>query len=107
MDQVTSASEASREIEQKQRQERETLRRDAELLEALLTHPGWPRYKALIEAVAQNFYAAVMKPMENSLEVTRTEFAKGTLNGLTLASSLPGMKIKEAQEMRRPDDDDN
>jgi hypothetical protein len=89
------------EIDRKQREERQTIRRDAELLGELMGHRGWPRYMALVESVAQNYHATIMKPMEHVLEVTKMEFAKGALSGLSLATSLPQLKIREAEELRR------
>lgn len=93
--------DAVNELELKQRQERQQIRKDAELFGELMKHPGWPRYMALIEAVAQNYHAAIMKPIESSLEVTKVEFAKGALSGISLAAQLPQMKIREAHESRR------
>jgi len=89
------------EIERKQREERQQIRSDAELLGELMRHRGWPRYLALVETVAQNYHSSVMKPLEHVLEVTKMEFAKGALSGLSLATSLPQMKIREADELRR------
>ena len=88
-------------IESAQRKERTQVRDDAELLSQLMAHKGWARYRTLVEAVAQNYYAGVMKPLDSSLEVVKVEFAKGVLSGLTLATSLPELKIREAQELRR------
>jgi hypothetical protein len=88
-------------IEKQQRAERQQIRSDAELLKQLVAHKGWPRYLALIERVAQNHYANVMKPVDNLLESTRVEYAKGILGGLTAATSLPAMKIREAQELTK------
>ena len=53
---------------------------------------------ALAEMVCQNYHSAVMKPVESLLEAPRVEFNKGALSGLSLALSLPGMKIKEAHD---------
>jgi hypothetical protein len=60
---------------------------------------------ALIEAVAQNYHATIMRPLDSSLEVTKLEFAKGVLSGLTLATAVPGMKIKEAHDTRQGDEE--
>jgi len=94
------------EIERKQRAERAQVREDAELLAGLVAHKGWGRYMAMIEAIAQNYHTTIMKPMENILEATKPEFAKGVLSGLTLATALPQMKINEAQELRRSSEDE-
>jgi hypothetical protein len=94
------------EIEVEQRAHRRQVRTDAELLADLMKHKGWPRYMALLEAVAQNHHVAIMKPLENVHEVTKMEFAKGVLNGLSLAAAMPGLKIKEAQELVRANSDD-
>ena len=98
--------DTSNEIERKQREERRQVIEDAELFNALMTHKGWGRYMALIEAVAQNYHATIMRPLDSSLEVTKLEFAKGVLSGLTLATAVPGMKIKEAHDVRPQEDDE-
>jgi hypothetical protein len=88
-------------IEQKQRADRAAVREDAELFTALLSAVAWKRYVALVEVIGQNYYAAAMKPLESTLEVTKTEYAKGILTGLSLATAIPNLKIREAQELRR------
>jgi hypothetical protein len=93
-------------IESKQRRERQQIRDDAELFEDLMRHKGWRRYLAMVEIVAQNYHATVMKPLETLLEMPKTEFAKGALTGLSLATQLPIMKIREAVELRRPSEDE-
>ena len=99
-------SERTREeIESDQRAQRRQIREDAELLVGLMKHPGWERYKALIEANAQVHYTKVMAPLDNVMLVTASEYAKGTLYGLTLAASLPSAKIREADELRNTDDE--
>lgn len=98
--------DAKTEIQDQQRRERAQIKSDAELFQALIKHPGWPRYIALIEAVSQNFYKTVMKPVDNVMLCTTTEHAKGALTGLSLAAQLPSSKIREASELTRPDDDD-
>lgn len=94
------------EIEQQQRSERALVRADADLFRDMMKHKAWPRYMALIETIAQNYHASIMKPIDNALESTKTEFAKGVLSGLSLATAIPNMKIKEAQELRRGSDDE-
>lgn len=93
------------EIESEQRAERRKVKEDAELLEGLMKHPGWARYLALIEANAQVHHKKAMMPLENLMLATASEYAKGTLYGLTLAASLPSAKIQEAAELRQPDDE--
>lgn len=83
-----------------QRAERRKIREDAELFETLVASPGWKRYLELIETVGQNFYVKLMTPLDNSLEVVKSEHAKGALYGLNTAASLPGAKIAEARELR-------
>ena len=94
------------EIEVAQRAERVTIKNDAELLQGLVKHPGWPRYLALIEAVAQNYNDTLNQPLNNLWEVTKSEFAKGALKGLTLAATLPSIKIREANELTRNTEQD-
>jgi hypothetical protein len=94
------------EIELKQRQERRQIKEDAELFGELMKHKGWARYMALVEQIAQNYHVAIMKPLENVLEATKPEFAKGVLNGLTLATAIPGLKIREAHELSSQRDND-
>lgn len=89
------------EIDTAQRAERVTIRNDAELLQGLMMHPGWKRYLALIEAVGQNYNKTLNLPLENMFEVTKSEYAKGALMGLTLAATLPSTKIREANELTR------
>jgi hypothetical protein len=88
-------------IELQQRRQAAETRESAELFNDLMRHKGWGRYMALVEVIAQNYHAAIMKPLDSSLEVVKVEFAKGVLSGLSLATAIPGMKIKEAQELRR------
>ena len=94
------------EIEQQQRTQRRQIREDAELFDELMKHKGWPRYLSLVESIAQNYHATIMKPLDNALETTRTEFAKGVLSGLTLATAIPQLKINEAHELRRAVEDE-
>lgn len=89
------------EIETAQRAERVTVKNDADLFQGLMMHPGWKRYLALIEAVAQNYNKEAMRPLENVFEATKAEYAKGALFGLTLAATLPSAKIREANELTR------
>jgi hypothetical protein len=88
------------EIEQKQRAERRQVREDAEVLADLMKHKGWSRYLTLVETIAQNYHNSVMAPLANVFEATRPEFAKGVLNGLTLATAIPNLKIREAHDQR-------
>jgi hypothetical protein len=89
------------EIAASQRADRRKIREDAELFETLVKSPGWKRYLELVEQVGQNFYVKLMTPLDNSFEVVKLEYAKGALNGLNAAASLPGAKIAEARELRR------
>ena len=93
------------EIERKQREERQQIRSDAELFEAMMKHRAWPRYMALVERIAQNYHNIIMKPLDSVFEATKPEHAKGVLTGLTLATAVPGLKIREAQELRSADAD--
>ena len=96
----------AKEIEADQRADRRKIKEDAELLDGLMKHPGWPRYLALIEAVGQNFHQEAMMPLENLMLATKSEYAKGALKGLTLAASLPSSKIREASELTRNEEDE-
>lgn len=89
-------------IDSRQRMERQTLREDAELFASMITHKGWTRYLQMIDKVAQNYHATVMKPIENVLESPRIEHAKGVLTGLSVAAQLPQMKMNEARELLPP-----
>lgn len=86
------------EILAQQREIRRKTKEDAELLAGLIKHPGWARYIALIEAVGQNYNQTLNEPLENVMLVTKHEYAKGALKGLTLAASLPHLKMREAQD---------
>lgn len=88
-----------------QEQRAKTLK-DAEVLESLIAHPGWAIYRELIQTVGQNFYVQLMTPLENALESTKTEYAKGTLNGLQSAVELPSIKIAEAKSLRNPSNEE-
>jgi DNA-binding FadR family transcriptional regulator len=94
------------EIEAAQRAAQRQIREDAELFGQLMKHKGWPRYMALVEAIAQNYHSTIMKPLDSVLEATKPEFAKGVLSGLTLATAIPQLKINEAHELRRPSEDE-
>lgn len=94
------------EIGSEQRAQRRQIKEDADLMAMLVKHPGWPRFMAMIETVAQNFNARLMAPMENMLEATKMEFAKGALTGLSLAAQLPHAKIREAKELSKNTDDE-
>lgn len=95
----------SYEREDTRRQNEET-RRDAELMEQLVVHPAWKRLCDLIEVVGGNYFDQVCAPLDNVMEVVRTEFAKGTLNGLKLAASLPHAKIEESKSIRAPSNEE-
>lgn len=99
-------SDAKQELASDERARRREIRSDAELFEGLVAHPGWKRYLALIETVGQNFHSNVMKPMENSFEAVKVEYAKGALIALSLAASLPSAKIREAAELRNTDEEE-
>lgn len=86
-------------IAAQQRIERQQIRQDAEVFQSLLKHPGWPRYLAMIEKVGGNYHQEIMRPLNNSFESVKSEFAKGALTGLSLAAQLPSAKIKEAAEL--------
>lgn len=92
-------TKTAKELGTAQRADLQTLRKDAELMESLLKHPGWPRFMTMIEAVGQNFQRAAMQPIENALESVKTEHAKGALTGLTVAAQLPSAKIREAEDL--------
>ena len=95
------------EIELKQRSEARQVRSDADVFHELMKHPGWPRFLTLVETIAQNYHVAIMKPVENILEMPKAEFAKGVLSGLSLATAIPQMKINEARELRsQPDEEE-
>jgi hypothetical protein len=96
--------DAINDIEHQQREQRRQAKADAELFEELVRSKVWGRFTALLEQVAQNHHAVMMKPVESLLEMPKMEFSKGVLSGLSFAGSLPHMKIKEAQEMRRATD---
>jgi hypothetical protein len=94
------------EIEAQQRSQRRQIREDAELFGELMKHKGWPRYISLIETIAQNYHSTIMKPLDNVMEATKPEFAKGVLSGLTLATAIPGLKIQEAHQLSPQRDDE-
>lgn len=96
----------TKEIANSQRKDRTTVKADAELMQSLIKHPGWPRYMAMIEAVGQNFNNQMMQPLVNVMEVTKTEYAKGALTGLSVAASLPSAKIREASDLSNQSADD-
>lgn len=89
-------------IASQQRIERQQIKQDAEVLQSLIKHPGWPRFMALIEKVGNNYQTEIMRPSQNSLELVKMEFAKGALTGLSAAAHLPSAKIKEAAELTEP-----
>ena len=95
-----TSSRVAEEIGADQRKAQREIHEDAALLAELIRHPGWTRYRALIEAVAQNYHKTAMEPIGNVFEVTKGEFAKGALMGLTLAAALPSAKIQEAAEFK-------
>jgi hypothetical protein len=98
--------DAVNEIERKQRAERAQVREDAELFADMMKHKGWGRYMALVESIAQNYHSTIMKPLDNVMEATKPEFAKGVLSGLSLATAIPQLKINEAHELRRATDEE-
>ena len=98
---------AINEIEMQQRAQRRQIKEDAELFNDMMKHKGWGRYMALVEAISQNYHTTIMQPLENIMQATKPEFAKGVLNGLTLAIAIPSLKIREAHELnpQRADDE--
>lgn len=99
-------SDAAHDIEAQQRIDRRQVRDDAEVFESLIKHPGWPRFLAMIEKVGANYHATVMRPLENTFEAVKPEFAKGALTGLSLAAQLPSAKIREAAELKKQSTDE-
>ena len=87
------------EILSQQREINRQTRAMAEAMQKLVALPEWKEYLRLIEAVAQNYNATLNEPLENVMLVTRHEYAKGALKGLTLAATLPHIKIAEAKEL--------
>lgn len=93
-------------IEQSTREQRAKTLKDADLLQGLIAHPGWKVFCELIQTVGQNYYATLMTPLQNTSEVTQTEYAKGALNGLQTAASLPQSKIEESKLLRNPNSEE-
>lgn len=89
------------ELEQEQRELKAQTLKDAEVLQQLVAHAGWPRYMALIEAVGQNFAERALAPLESLMDAPKSEYAKGALKGLQTAAALPHLKIKEASDYTR------
>ena len=87
------------ELSAAQRKERLQLKADAEVMISLTRHPGWATYMRMLESIGNNFNQKVMKPIENSFESVRVEYAKGALTGISAAASMPSAKIKEAREL--------
>lgn len=91
------------ELGQERRKLEREVKEDGELMQGLMAHPGWPRYLKMIEAVSQNFYNTVMMPLKSTQDCVASEYAKGTLNGLSVAASLPSAKIREMQDLTPSD----
>ena len=87
------------EILSQQREMARQTRNAADAMQKLVSLPEWSLYLRLIEAVAQNFNNTLNEPLENVMLVTKHEYAKGALKGLTLAATLPHIKIAEAKEL--------
>lgn len=105
-DKVDNTTRVKNELASEERLRRQQIQTDAELFRALMAHPGWPRYRALIETVGQNFHQTIMKPNEDQNAAFKSEFAKGALNGLSLAVTLPSSKLKEAADLTPNAEDD-
>lgn len=99
MEDAELPNETLEEISREERQRRHQLKADAEVFQTLVKHPGWARYMALCEVAGNNFNKTLMQPLENSLQVVKTEFAKGALYGIQGVASLPHAKIKEAADL--------
>ncbi len=93
------------EILAQQREMRRQTKAAAEAMQKLVSMPEWREYLKLIEAVAQNFNDTLNQPLENVMLVTRHEYAKGALKGLTLAVSLPHTKMQEARDFNPGDEE--
>ena len=88
--------------EKQQREQSAAIRHDAELLTQLVAHPGWKVYCSLVETVGQNFYVQLVTPLETVDQCVKSEYAKGTLNGLQTAVDMPQRKISESKSLRNP-----
>lgn len=65
----------------------------AEQFEALLRHPGWATYEALLNARIQLFADAIMAPAGSVDGAIALEWVKGAMSGVILARDLPSVTI--------------
>lgn len=98
---------AREDLKEDAQKQHEQMRRDAELMTQLVAHPAWARFCSLIETVGANYFDTVCAPLDNVFEVTRTEYAKGTLNGLKLCAQLPHSMIEQSKSLRAPSNEED
>lgn len=99
-------SKAQEELAAEQRAVRRKTKEDADLLQSLIAHKGWARYVELVESAGQLQMKTLREPLENTFQVTKSEYAKGTLNGLENAVKLPYLMIAEAKDAYGHTDDE-
>lgn len=80
-------------------------RERAELFQALLNHPGWSVYRALLDSRIQSFADAVMAPSGSVDGAIALEWVKGAMSGVILARDLPSVTIA-AMNVAGPAPDD-
>lgn len=93
-------------IDEAIRDGRKALREDqekAEILGTLVRHPGWKVYMRLVESHKQSFGDVLLRPAGGLDGAINSEYIKGVVCGLLLATNLPGsiiddMKRHEADE---------
>lgn len=76
----------------------------ADDLEALMRHPGWASYLALVLGRRiQDLGELLLQPAGSTSGAWRTEFIKGALYGLCLARDLPSV-IVQSMRAERPEE---
>lgn len=79
------------------KEERAQIREDVELRAAFVElerFEPWKLYKRKLEALAGDRGSDILQPLADLVGALRQEYAKGTMSGLLLAATLPGVTIQ-------------
>lgn len=88
------------ELKDEAQQRNAKVREQAAAMQVLINLPAWKIFQEMVQESGQVHYATMTQPLETVDMCVKTEYAKGTLNGLGLCVSLPYRKIEELKSLR-------
>lgn len=74
----------------------------AEILGALIKHPGWPTFAAALTRRIQGCSDLLLKPVAGLDGTYYVEWLKGCMSGMILARDLPQLIVEQMAEVAMP-----